>query len=99
MLALGLISACGDDSEAADGQVTLTVATFNEFGYEELIKEWNAEHDDIKIKQVKVGTWDDAKANLYTKLAAGVGAVRHRGHRGRRDAGDPRRVRRLRRPV
>ena len=73
MLALGLISACGDDSEAADGQVTLTVATFNEFGYEELIKEWNAEHDDIKIKQVKVGTWDDAKANLYTKLAAGSG--------------------------
>ena len=29
--------------------------------------------DDIKIEQVKVGTWDDAKANLYTKLAAGSG--------------------------
>jgi cellobiose transport system substrate-binding protein len=53
--------------------VTITVATFNEFGYEDLIEEWNAEHDDITIKQVKVGTWDDAKANLYTKLAAGSG--------------------------
>ena len=49
------------------------MATFNEFGYEGLIDEWNAANDDIKIKQVKVGTWDDAKANLYTKLAAGSG--------------------------
>jgi cellobiose transport system substrate-binding protein len=49
------------------------VATFNEFGYEGLIDEWNESHDDIKLEQVKVGTWDDAKANLYTKLAAGSG--------------------------
>ncbi len=67
---------CGGDGGsdgAADGKTTVTVATFNEFGYEGLIEEWNAEHDDIKIEQVKVGTWDDAKANLYTKLAAGSG--------------------------
>jgi cellobiose transport system substrate-binding protein len=68
----------GDDGDggsegSADGVTTVTVATFNEFGYEGLIEEWNAEHDDIKIEQVKVGTWDDAKANLYTKLAAGSG--------------------------
>ena len=71
-------AACGgsdDDSDdsSADGPTTITVATFNEFGYEDLIDEWNAENDDIKIEQVKVGTWDDAKANLYTKLAAGSG--------------------------
>jgi cellobiose transport system substrate-binding protein len=74
-LSLVVLTACGGDegSGDADGPVTVTVATFNEFGYEELIEEWNAEHDDIKIKQVKVGTWDDAKANLYTKLAAGSG--------------------------
>ena len=71
-------AACGgsdDDSDdsSADGPTTITVATFNEFGYEDLIDEWNAAHDDIKIEQVKVGTWDDAKANLYTKLAAGSG--------------------------
>jgi cellobiose transport system substrate-binding protein len=74
-LSLVVLTACGGDegSGDADGPVTVTVATFNEFGYEELIEEWNAEHDDITIEQVKVGTWDDAKANLYTKLAAGSG--------------------------
>ena len=75
VLSLGLMTACGGDGSAADGDgpVTITVATFNEFGYEDLVTEWNDTHDDVKIKQVKVGTWDDAKANLYTKLAAGSG--------------------------
>lgn len=79
ILALTLAStaaACGsdgDDDSSSDGTTTITVATFNEFGYEGLIDEWNAANDDIKIEQVKVGTWDDAKANLYTKLAAGSG--------------------------
>jgi cellobiose transport system substrate-binding protein len=74
-LVLGVTTACGDDSEGGDDgdATTITVATFNEFGYESLIDEWNETHDDIKIEQVKVGTWDDAKANLYTKLAAGSG--------------------------
>jgi cellobiose transport system substrate-binding protein len=78
LLALTLAStaaACGggDDDGSSDGTTTISVATFNEFGYEGLIDEWNDSHDDIKIKQVKVGTWDDAKANLFTKLAAGSG--------------------------
>ena len=29
--------------------------------------------DDVVVEQKKVGTWDDAKENLYTKLAAGSG--------------------------
>lgn len=80
LMALTLAStaaACGggsdSDGSSADGPTTISVATFNEFGYEDLIDEWNASNDDIQIKQVKVGTWDDAKANLYTKLAAGSG--------------------------
>ena len=81
LLALTLATtaaACGggdDDSSgsSADGVTTISVATFNEFGYEGLIDEWNESHDDLKLEQVKVGTWDDAKANLYTKLAAGSG--------------------------
>jgi cellobiose transport system substrate-binding protein len=75
-LAMTTAACGGDDSDdaSADGKTTtISVATFNEFGYEGLIDEWNAAHDDIKIEQVKVGTWDDAKANLYTKLAAGSG--------------------------
>ena len=35
--------------------------------------EWNAANPDIQVTQKKVGTWDDAKENLYTKLAAGSG--------------------------
>ena len=72
---LGTAACSGDDSDGSEagGATTITVATFNEFGYEGLIEEWNAANDDIKIEQVKVGTWDDAKANLYTKLAAGSG--------------------------
>lgn len=69
-------AACGggdDEGSDADGVTTISVATFNEFGYEGLIEEWNDTHDDIKLEQVKVGTWDDAKANLFTKLAAGSG--------------------------
>ncbi len=81
-LSLGTLAACGSDdggSSSGDGgsgttePVTISVATFNEFGLEGPIEAWNAEHDDIKIEQKKVGTWDEAKENLYTKLAAGSG--------------------------
>ncbi|PKH38113.1 cellobiose transport system substrate-binding protein [Nocardioides alpinus] len=69
------VAACGGDAdgETSDGKTTITVATFNEFGYEDLIEEYNAMQDEVVLEQVKVGTWDDAKANLYTKLAAGSG--------------------------
>ncbi|MEO5853876.1 MAG: extracellular solute-binding protein [Nocardioides sp.] len=76
-LTVGLVAAgCGSDDGDGSGDggpVTLSVATFNEFGYEDLITEWNAANPDIQVEQKKVGTWDDAKDNLYTKLAAGSG--------------------------
>ncbi len=73
VLLLGL-AACGGDSEAdSDGKITLTVATFNEFGYEELIKEYMELNPDIKVVQKKTGTWEEHRDNLYTKLAAGSG--------------------------
>jgi cellobiose transport system substrate-binding protein len=78
-LALTLAStaaACGGDSEdgtTADGKIKLTVATFNEFGYEELIKEYNAMQDDVVVEQKKAGTANEHQDNLYTKLAAGSG--------------------------
>jgi cellobiose transport system substrate-binding protein len=76
VLSLGLAACGGDDGEGdgdAGGPVEITIATFNEFGYEDLIEEWNADNPDIQVTQKKVGTWDDAKENLYTKLAAGSG--------------------------
>jgi cellobiose transport system substrate-binding protein len=78
VLSLGLAACGGDDGDGGsgnggDGPVEITIATFNEFGYEDLIEEWNADNPDIQVTQKKVGTWDDAKENLYTKLAAGSG--------------------------
>jgi len=76
LLSLGLAACGGDDSgdaQSGDSPVKITIATFNEFGYEDLISEWNANNPDIQVTQKKVGTWDDAKENLYTKLAAGSG--------------------------
>jgi len=70
------VAACGggdDEGTTSDGKTKITVATFNEFGYEDLIEEYNSMQDEVVLEQVKVGTWDDAKANLYTKLAAGSG--------------------------
>ena len=99
-------AACGGDSDDSETRARTRrprsrVATFNEFGYEDLIDEWNSTHDDIKIEQVKVGTWDDAKANLYTKLAAGSGLSDIEAIEGdamRRGARGERRVHRPHRP-
>ena len=95
-------AACGggddDGGSSADGVTTISVATFNEFGYEDLIDEWNAANDDIKIEQVKVGTWDDAKANFYTKLAAGSGLSDIEAIEGDGMPAIMRRERRLHRP-
>ncbi|WP_374456906.1 extracellular solute-binding protein [Nocardioides sp.] len=79
LVALTLAStaaACGgsdDDGTTADGKIKLTVATFNEFGYEELIEEYNAMQDDVVVEQKKAGTANEHQDNLYTKLAAGSG--------------------------
>ncbi|GAB3016680.1 sugar ABC transporter substrate-binding protein [Nocardioides flavus (ex Wang et al. 2016)] len=70
-------AACGgggdDEGTTADGKIKLTVATFNEFGYEELIEEYNAMQDDVVVEQKKAGTANEHQDNLYTKLAAGSG--------------------------
>lgn len=71
-------AACGggdgdSDDASADGKIKLTVATFNEFGYEELIEEYNAMQDEVVVEQKKAGTANEHQDNLYTKLAAGSG--------------------------
>ncbi|HEY0642709.1 MAG TPA: extracellular solute-binding protein [Nocardioides sp.] len=80
LLALTLATtaaACGggddDGGTTADGKIKLTVATFNEFGYEELIDEYNAMQDEVVVEQKKAGTANEHQDNLYTKLAAGSG--------------------------
>lgn len=73
VLSLGLAACGGDDEGDGDGKITLTVATFNEFGYEDLITEYMDLNPDIKVVQKKLGTWEEHRDNLYTKLAAGSG--------------------------
>ncbi len=80
-LTLGLATtACGGGSSdpttpAADpnAKVTLTVATFNEFGYEELIKEYMAANPNVTIEHKKAAQSNEARENINTRLAAGSG--------------------------
>jgi cellobiose transport system substrate-binding protein len=84
-LALGLAAVlaaatgCGDDDEAAaggeGGPITLTVNVFGNFGYEDLYKEFQASHPNVKI--VERGTGSDLSnytPALTKNLAAGSGA-------------------------
>lgn len=61
------------NGKAGDSQVTLTLATFNQFGYEDLITEYQASHPNIKITHKKAATSNEARDNLNTRLAAGSG--------------------------
>ncbi|MGO1411534.1 ABC transporter substrate-binding protein [Microbacterium sp. JB110] len=70
------LSACGSDGGGAnadpDGPIELSVATFNDFGYtDELLAEYEAEHDNITIVHNKAATTDDARANYFQKLGSG----------------------------
>ncbi len=82
-LAMGLVlTGCGSGNEAASSAassasttepITLTVATFNEFGYDELYAEYMASHPNITIEQKKAATTNEARDNMNTRLAAGSG--------------------------
>ncbi|SDC93050.1 cellobiose-binding protein [Sanguibacter gelidistatuariae] len=74
------LSACSSDgtektpeaSKGADGNITLTVATFNQFGYTpELLKEYEDANPGIKVEQTVAALSGDARTNLTTRLAAG----------------------------
>jgi cellobiose transport system substrate-binding protein len=78
------LSACGASADAesdagpentttASGPVTLKLATFNQFGYEDLITEYMAAHPNVKIEHKKAATSNEARDNLNTRLAAGSG--------------------------
>ena len=54
-------------------KITLTVATFNEFGYENLLAEYTKLHPNITVTQKKAATSNEARDNMTTRLAAGSG--------------------------
>ncbi len=66
-LALAGCTSGGTPSES-DGPVTLTLATFNDFGYtDELLAEFTAETG-IEVVHNKAATSNDARANFFQKL-------------------------------
>jgi len=74
MLATACSSGGGSDDESTTSNepVTLTVATFNDFGYtDELLAEYKKEHPNVTVKQTKAAKSEDARTNLTTKLGAG----------------------------
>ena len=71
--ALILASCAGAGSGSASGdaneKITLTIATFNDFGYtDELLQEFTKEHPNITVVQNKAATSNDARANYFAKL-------------------------------
>ena len=74
LLALSACSsgATADNSAAGTngGKVTLTLATFNQFGYEDLITEYQAAHPNITIRHKKAATSNEARASYAFRLAA-----------------------------
>lgn len=70
-----LATGCGGaDEDAAGGQVTLTVKTFGQFGYDELITSYEASHPGIKVKQENIAKLADYTPKLQQWLTAGSGA-------------------------
>ncbi|MCL3862545.1 ABC transporter substrate-binding protein [Actinotalea sp. K2] len=63
----------GSDAGGGGEEITLTVATFNEFGYEDLLTEYMDLNPGIVVEQKKAATANEARDNLNTRLAAGSG--------------------------
>ncbi len=72
-LVLSGCSAGAGSEPSKDGKVKLTVATFNEFGYDDLFAEYEAANPNVKITHKKAATSNEARDNLTTRLAAGSG--------------------------
>ncbi|MFD1718329.1 extracellular solute-binding protein [Georgenia deserti] len=76
-----LLAACGGadaDTESGGGsgsgdeEITLTVATFNNFGYtDEILAQYSEEHPNVTVEHVTAATSEEARTNLTTKLASG----------------------------
>ncbi|WP_446681679.1 ABC transporter substrate-binding protein [Allokutzneria oryzae] len=69
---LGSTAACGG-GPADDGRIELTIGTFTEFGYEQLLAEYEAAHPGIKVVHHKTGQGGPYHQALFTKLGAGSG--------------------------
>ncbi len=76
MVATPALAACGDDDEggASGEDVTLRVNVFGNFGYEDLYKEFEADHPGVTIVESAEGDLGAYNTQLTQKIAAGSGA-------------------------
>jgi cellobiose transport system substrate-binding protein len=79
-----VLGACGSDDDAGSGdgvaplsegpgdeEVTITVATFNQFGYtEEMFQEYMDQYPNVTIVQSRAATDVEARENFFTKLGS-----------------------------
>jgi cellobiose transport system substrate-binding protein len=78
--ALAAATACsGDDgktngSNASNEKITLNVDDFGTFGYQDLYKQFEAQHPNVKINERNVPKLDDYLPRLQQWIAAGAGA-------------------------
>ncbi|WP_434444161.1 ABC transporter substrate-binding protein [Lentzea sp. E54] len=72
MTATALLAGCG--SAADDDRLTITVATFGDFGYESLFREYESRHPGIRLVS-RITEFEDHHTKLATQLAAGRGAA------------------------
>ncbi|WP_345709954.1 extracellular solute-binding protein [Kitasatospora paranensis] len=72
-----LLTACSSGTgggDATGGKITLTVATFSDFGYKPLIAEYEKSHPNITVKE-RVSQMDQHHNSLSTQLSSGSGAA------------------------
>ncbi|MGN8245687.1 ABC transporter substrate-binding protein [Cellulomonas soli] len=62
-----------DESGSSDEKITLTISTFNEFGYDDLLDEYMELNPNITVEHNKFGTSNEARDQFSTALAAGSG--------------------------
>ncbi|MFG2821566.1 extracellular solute-binding protein [Kitasatospora sp. NPDC048365] len=73
-LAVTGCSSSGGSGDAAGGKITLTVATFSDFGYKPLIAEYEKAHPNVTVKE-RVSQLDQHHNSLSTQLSSGSGAA------------------------
>ena len=81
LITVASTAACGssDDGNAANNAnssaqpIELSIGTFGEFGYEDLLVEYHTLHPNITVKHNKTGQGGPYHQQLLTKLAAGSG--------------------------
>ncbi|WP_282204420.1 extracellular solute-binding protein [Kitasatospora fiedleri] len=67
-------SSAGGSGDSAGGKITLTVATFSDFGYKPLIAEYQKSHPGVTVKE-RVSQLDQHHNSLSTQLSSGSGAA------------------------